>query len=120
MLISGGVCSLRSVRHNYDGLCDAVAVCAIRIATAYVDPVSLEAYTACRLIPQDKNPGVRPIGIGEVMRRIIGKAIMGVLGNIIQEIAGSIQLCAGQECGVGAAVHAICGVFQSPEVGLID
>ena len=107
---------LPSFGQAYDGLCDAVAVCAIRIATAYVDPVSLEAYTACRLIPLDKNPGVRPIGIGEVMRRIIGKAIMGVLGNKIQEVAGSIQLCAGQECSVEAAVHVMCGVFRSPEV----
>jgi len=27
----------------------------------------LEAYTACRLIPLDKNPGVRPIGIGKTI-----------------------------------------------------
>ena len=33
------------------------------------------AYTSCRLIPLDKCPGVRPIGIGEVVRRIIGKAV---------------------------------------------
>ena len=37
----------------------------------------IEAYTACRLIPALKQPsGVRPIGIGEVLRRIIGKSIV--------------------------------------------
>ena len=36
-------------------------------------PSLLEAFTACRLIPLDKNPGIRPIGVGEVLRRIVGK-----------------------------------------------
>ena len=42
----------------------------------YIDPKSLSAYTACRLIPFNKNPGVRLIGIEEVVRRIIGKAVI--------------------------------------------
>ena len=33
----------------------------------------LEAFIACRLIPLNKNPGLRPIGVGEVLRRIAGK-----------------------------------------------
>ena len=37
------------------------------------DPQSLEALLASRLIPLDKNPGLRPIGIGETLRRILGK-----------------------------------------------
>ena len=38
-------------------------------------PFLLEGYTSCRLIRLDKNPGIRPIGVGEVLRRIVGKTI---------------------------------------------
>eukprot|EP00117_Sycon_ciliatum_P025674 scpid101616/ scgid21259/ len=93
------------------GLCDAIATCAIRIArfaTTYIDPVKLEAYTAWKAYSSDKNLGLRPIGKGEIMRRIIGKSIniMGVIGSKIKEVASysqyvSIPLCAAFE----AAVH---------------
>ena len=42
---------------------------------------NLEAYTACRLIPLGKKPGVKPIGVSEVLWRIIGKAIPRLLPN---------------------------------------
>ena len=101
-----------------DTLCDSLASCARRLVTTYVDPLSLrvEAFTACRLIPLDKRPGVRPIGIGEVVRRIVAKAILSVTGNQIQEAAGTQQLCAGQECGIEAAIHAMHDVFDDDEV----
>ena len=56
-------------------LCDTLAAVGRRICTTYVDPSSLTAFVAYCLIALDKCPGVRPIGIGEVARRIIGKAI---------------------------------------------
>ena len=40
---------------------------------------SLEALLANQLIPLNKSPGVRPIGIEEVLRRIIGKVVMSVV-----------------------------------------
>ena len=52
---------------------------------------------ACRLIPLDKNSGLRPIGIGEVLRRIIGKAVTSVLKTKMQDAAGGSQLCVGHE-----------------------
>ena len=35
-----------------------------------VDPKSIESLAACRFIPLDKSPGVWPISVGEVLRRI--------------------------------------------------
>ena len=56
--------------------CNAIAVLARRWASEYVDPKGLEALLANRGIAIDKSPGVRPIGVGEMLRRIAGKAIM--------------------------------------------
>ena len=73
---------------------------------------SLEAYTACRLIPLAVNPGVRPIGVGEVLRRMVGKAIISVIKPEMMSCAGNLQLCAGQTSGCEAAVHAISDIFE--------
>ena len=52
-------------------LCQSLALLARRVCTEFVCPEGLMAFTACRLIALDKSPGVRPIGIGEVSRRIV-------------------------------------------------
>ena len=75
-------------------------------------PSILEGYTACRLIPLDKNPGVRPIGVGEVLRRIIGKTISAMFKEEIKEAAGPLQVSAGHSAGAEAAIHAMSQVFD--------
>ena len=97
-------------------LCHAISAFGHRICTSYVDPTGLTAYTACRLIPLDKNPGVRPIGVGEVLRRIVGRAVMRIARQDLLYAAGSSQLCAGQIRGCEAAVHAMKQIFSSPSV----
>ena len=93
-------------------LCAAIAAVARRLCTEFVDPDPLRALLACRLIPLDKQPGIRPIGICEVLRRIIGKAVMQVVRSDVLKAAGPIQLCGGHEGGCEAAVHAMREVFQ--------
>ena len=63
----------------------------------------------------DKNPGIRPIGIGEVLRRIVGKTIAGFLKEEIKEAAGPLQVCAGHSAGSEAAIHAMGQVFVEEE-----
>ena len=69
-------------------LCNALAGIARRLCTSIVHQEGLPSFVACRLIPLNKNPGVRPIAIGEVPRRIIAKSILKVIRNDIQEAAG--------------------------------
>ena len=56
-----------------------------------------------------------PIGVGEVPRRIIAKAVLRIIWGDIVEAAGPLQACAGQEGGCEASVHAMKHIFQSPE-----
>ena len=90
----------------------AITLCTTEIDLEKTCSTSLESYIACRLIPLDKNPGVRPIGIGEVLRRIIGKAILSVIKPDVMKSAGNLQLCAGQAAGCESAIHAINEIFQ--------
>ena len=61
-------------------LCSTVAELARKLCVSETKPSYLRACTAGRLIPLAKKPsGVRPIGVGEMLRRIIGKAVTKVL-----------------------------------------
>ena len=93
-------------------LCASIAAVARRLCTTLVDPEPLRALVACRLIPLDKQPGVRPIGICEVLRRIIGKAVMKVVKTDVLQATGPDQLCGGHESGCEAAVHAMREIFR--------
>ena len=79
----------------------------------------LTAFVACRLIALNKCPGVRPIGIGETARRVVGRAIAKVLSDDIQKAKGPLQLCLGHKSGSEAAVHAMWEVFDSSETEAI-
>ena len=78
-------------------------------------PTSIESLLSCRLIALYKNPGIRPIGVCEVARRIIGKVILLVTSLHIQRAAGPLQLCTGQEAGIEAAVHTIQSLIEQDE-----
>ena len=55
---------------------------------------------------------MRPIGVGEVSRQILSKAILSIIRSNIQDIAGSHQLFVGQKSGCEAATHALEELFE--------
>ena len=91
---------------------EAMANLARKLCREPCDPNHLTELLASRLIPLDKNPGIRPIGIGETIRRIIGKTIMMVLRPDVKHSAGALQTCAGQKSGIEAAIHSMRELYQ--------
>ena len=83
------------------------------LATQHIDPVYLESYVCSRLIPLNKNPGIRPIGVGEVLRRIIGKSLSWTLKPDIQDAAGCLQVSSGVKSGSEAAIHFMREAFDT-------
>ena len=98
------------------------------LCTEQIPSQYLTEFLAGRLIPLDKDPGsespeIRPIGIGEVLRRIASNAVTRFLKNDIQLAAGALQTCSGTESGIEAAIHAMKAHYEEEEceaVLLID
>ena len=81
----------RQIIQEIAHLCDALAKMARRLKQTIVDPRTIEQLLANRLIPLDKGEGaVRPIGVGEVIRRVIGKCVTKVTKQDV--ISGSLQV----------------------------
>ena len=89
-----------------------IAILARKLATETLDLLTLEAYVSCRLIPLDKNPGVRPIGVGEVLCRNVDKCIRWVLKEDIQLAAGPLQMATGLQSRVEVAIHSMQCMFE--------
>ena len=90
------------------------------VYTVYIDPMTIEPLMASRLIPLNKGESaVRPIGVGEVLRRIIGKCVMKIAKKDVIEVSGSLQLCAGQKSGSEAAVHAMHAIFEADDTDAV-
>ena len=64
-------------------LCNTVTGMAKRLCSTYVDPKGLTGFVACSLIALDKGPGIRPIGVGEVLCRIVVKTVLQIVAEDI-------------------------------------
>ena len=67
---------------------------------------------ACRLIPLDKNPGLQPIGIGDVLHQITSKVVVSYIRKDLISAVGLLQVCAWQEAGCESLVHAMHKIYE--------
>ena len=65
------------------------------------------ALMACCVVALDNRPGVRPVGIGETLRRALAKLAMRAAGDQAKTACGDLQLCAGLKAGIEGATHAM-------------
>ena len=103
--------ALKLIHINSD-LRKAFANVVKNLCTDLIETQTIEAFFSCRLIPLDKNTGLRPIGVGRVLRRIAREVIVSVLKNDANDCAGSLQVCAGQEAGIEAVVHSLNSLYN--------
>ena len=110
----------KSFKKSGTNLYSAIATMMRRLCNEYVDPCSIEAILANHLIPLDKGEGkVRPIGVGEVIRRITGKCVMSVTKQDVIDACGSLQVCTGHKSGSEAAVHAMRSIFDADDTDVV-
>jgi len=76
-----------------------------------------------RLIALNKNPGVRPIGIGESWRRLFAKCFLAVAGKDAADECGIDNFRGGMSAGIEAALHSanevVDGNYETDDWGFI-
>ena len=97
----------KSFKKSSLNLYDSLATLARQLCTEFVDPLTVEPVLASWLIPLNKGKkDVRPIGVGEVIRRIIGKGWPSKISILL-------RLAVHCKSGSEAAIHAMHKIFEA-------
>jgi hypothetical protein len=83
-----------------DAFWEEMAAWASWLANSNPPWAAYRAFMACRLVALDKQPGVRPVGIGEVYRRLLAKCVLNVIGTQATGACDNLNLCAGLPAGI--------------------
>ena len=60
-----------------------------------------------RLVALDKQPGVRPVGVGENWRCPFAKIVIKFTGPEATMVCQDDHLCAGLKAGINGAIHGV-------------
>ena len=82
------------------------------IANEIISWLKIKALISRRLIAIDKKLEIRPIGIGETLRRLLGKAVANLTGDDLAYAFVSEQLAGGVSCGIEGSIHGLRELFE--------
>ena len=81
---------------------DEIASLARRLGMDTIPHDYISTLLACRLVLlKKKDNGIRPVGVGECLRRITSKTITGLLKEDMIHAVGTLQTCAAEMIGSG-------------------
>ena len=95
----------------------AVANLASWLANENVPWAAYHGLTMCRQVALDKIPGVRPLGIGEILRRLLAKCVLEVTGQQATAACGTDNLCAELKLGCEGAIHGMSAEWEELSKG---
>ena len=72
-------------------------------------------YNDCRPVALDKCPRLRPIGLGEVLRRIIERAISSCVDVAVRLIGKLCRLCLRRTARIEHAICSLSSAFETDE-----
>jgi len=81
------------------------------LTNSAVPYAAIRALNAVRLLAGNKDPGVRPIGCGEVFMRLLADCDHTQSKGKATTVCGNVQLCAGLSSGIEANLHAVRAIF---------
>lgn len=83
------------------------------LSNCRVEWAAIRGLMAGRLIALKKGSGIRPVGVGEIWRRIMAKALIKVTGHEATTACGVDQLCSGLSCGIEGGIAAAKELWRS-------
>ena len=81
------------------------------LANGSPDYALYRAATITRLVALNKEPGVRPVGIGDIFMRLWSHCVHTATKPEATSQCAEVQLCCGLRSGIEANLHAVRHVF---------
>ena len=80
---------------------------ATKMSNEVMEWSDISALLTHRGLMLDKKPGLRPIGVGEVLQRILARSVAWVTKGDVTQESGADNLAGGLKSGIEGGVHAM-------------